>query len=83
MRRLFTDDELAAAHIPRTDWPVIDLATAAGLIKRTQQHTNGQRAHIFSDRRTAQSWGALDVLEAGRMGLALLRLRGLNTSTGA
>lgn len=77
MRRLFTDAELAAAHVPQTDWPVIDLTTAAGLAKETMQDRNGTRAHIFHDQRTGQAWGAWDAMEAGRVGLALMRLRGL------
>jgi hypothetical protein len=69
--------DLAAHHIPNTDWPTIDLCTAGGLSKSVRQHGNGMREHQFADRRTAQSWGSLGVTEAGRIGVALSRLRGL------
>lgn len=76
-RLFFTAAELAAAHIPQTDWPIVDLCTAGGLAKATIERGNGVRAHRLHDRRTGQAWGCWGVEEAGRLGLALTRLRGI------
>lgn len=65
--------------IPQTDWPTIDLTRAAGLAKTATDSPAG-KVHRFHDRRTGQSFGPLGVFEAGRMGIALARLRGLHVA---
>lgn len=62
---------------PRSNWRVIDLATAASLSKVTIGEANGSRAHRLYDSRTGQTFGCPGVDEAAAISVALIRLRGL------
>lgn len=67
---------MAAPYISNSPWPIIDLTRAASLTK-TVEHRPAGSIHRFHDTRTGQSFGAHGPEEAGRLGLALGRLRGI------
>lgn len=76
LRSIAAERRLATSDLQGT-WTTNELLAAAGLDHHRDPDPNGFIVHRFSDLRTGQSFGAMDVLNAGAAAIALLRLRGL------